>query len=122
MGRNENSAVLLRRRQPKHMVVLVNRAAHGAKGVVATSEDVGHGKRRHAGSAGSLDNADIGDVMGSQGVELDLQGVGIAALVMRLQNAIGDSSLFRLRFVRNLSGKLADFLRVALRDNLRAAH
>ena len=68
MGRNEYPAVLLCRGKSEHVVILVDRASHGAQRIVTAGQDIGDGKTLHSGRPGGLDDADIGNVMGSQRV------------------------------------------------------
>ena len=56
---------------------------------MAVGEGVGNGKRLHAGGPGLLDDAHVGDVVGDQRIEADLQLAGITGDIMRLQNAVG---------------------------------
>src|SRR5699024_2060319 len=63
VGRHIDAAVLVRRRQGELVVVLVDGAAHRAQRVVAVGQHVGHGELVHAGGAGGLDDAHVGDVV-----------------------------------------------------------
>ena len=113
MGGDELAAVLLRRGQAEHMVVLVDGAAHGAQAVVAVGQHIGQGKLLQAAGPGGLDDAHIGDVMGGHGVELDLQPVHVLGGVVAFQDAVGDGlpfsafstvALCRALFRGNMSG------------------
>ena len=90
MRRDKFTAVALRRGQTEHMVVLVDRAADGAQGIVAVGQHIGQRKFLQAGSAGGLDDTHIGDVVGGHGVEFQLQPVHGAGGVVGVQNVIGD--------------------------------
>ena len=92
------------------MVILVDGAAHSAQAVVAVGQDIGDGKLLQAGSAGCLDDADIGDVVAGHGVELQAQGVGVIALVVSLQDAVGHGALGGLLFGGSAAGLLGRFL------------
>ena len=92
------------------MVILVDGAAHSAQAVVAIGQDIGDGKLLQARSAGRLDDADIGDVVAGHGVELQAQGVGVIALVVSLQDAVGHGALGGLLFGGSAAGLLGRFL------------
>ena len=63
VGGNVNAAVFLCRGQAEDVVVLVDRAADGAKAVVAVRQRVGEWELLHAGGPRLLDDADIGDIV-----------------------------------------------------------
>ena len=96
VGGHVDTAVLLGGGEAEHVVVLVDSAAHRAQGVVAAGEHIGHGELLHARGPGRLDDAHIGDVVGGQGVKADLQGGGVTAVVVGLQNAVGDGGFLGL--------------------------
>ena len=98
VGGDELTAVLLGGGQTEDVVVLIDGAAHGAQGVVAVGEHIGERELLHTGGPGSLDDANIGDVMGGHGVKLDGEAVHGAAGVVGLQNGIGHGAL--LGFLR----------------------
>ena len=89
MGGHKLAAVLLGGGQAKHMVVLVDGAAHGAQGVVTVGQHIGQGELLQAGGPGGLDDAHIGDVVAGHGVHLEPEGVGVAGGVVAGQNAVG---------------------------------
>ena len=89
VGGHIDAAVLVGSGQGELVVVLVDGAAYGAEGIVAVGQHIGQGELGHAGGPGGLDNAHIGDVVGSHGVKLQLQVVHIPAVVVGLQNAVG---------------------------------
>ena len=91
-----DAAVLVRRRQRKHVVILIDRAAHRAQAVVAVGEHIRHRERLHARRARRLDDAHVRDVVAGQAVKAHAQVLHIPAFVVRLQNAIGDRALLGL--------------------------
>ena len=93
VGGHIDAAVLMGRAEGEHVVVLVDGAAHGAQAVVAVSQHIGHGEFLHAGCPGRLDDAHVGDIVAGQAVKAHLQAIHIAALVMGLQDAVGDGAL-----------------------------
>ena len=97
--------------QGELVVVLVDGAADSAEAVVAVGQDIGQRELLHAGSAGRLDDADIGDVVAGHRVELQLQLVGITALVVGLQDTVGHSAFLRFLCVHGAAGLLGHFLR-----------
>ncbi len=96
MGGHELAAVLLGGGQAEHVVVLIDGAPHGAQGVVAVGEHIGHGELLHAGGPGSLDDAHISNVVGSHGVKFDGQAVHGVAGVVGLQDGVGHGAFFSL--------------------------
>ena len=72
------------------MVILVDGAAHGAEGVVTVGHGIGDGEFLQPGSLGRLDDADKGDVVGNERVELDAHLLGIVAHIVSAQDGIGD--------------------------------
>ena len=83
------AAIFHRRRQAEGVVVGVDRAAHGAQAVVAVGQHIGHGKALHAAGLGRLDHAHIGDVVGDQAVEGQVQQPVLSAPMMLAQDLIG---------------------------------
>ena len=94
--RDIDAAVLVRGGQGKLVVVLIDGAAHGAEAVVAVRHDIGQRKFLHAGGAGRLDDADIGNVVAGHRVEFHAQLLHGIACVMGFQDAVGDGALFSL--------------------------
>ena len=92
--RNIDAAVFVGGGQGKLVVVLVDGAADSAEAVVAVRHDVGQRELRHAGRAGRLDDADIGDVVAGHRVELHAQVLHGVTGIMGLQNAVGDGAFF----------------------------
>ena len=88
------------------MVVLVDGAADGAQAVVAVGQHIRHREFLHAGGARRLNDADIGDVVAGQAVKAHAQVLHVAALVVRLENAVGDRALLGFLF-RDGSAALA---------------
>ena len=91
--RDIDAAVLVRGGQGKLVVVLVDSAAHGAETVVAVRHDIGQRKFLHAGGAGRLDDADIGNVVAGHRVEFHAQILHGIAGIMGLEDAVGDGAL-----------------------------
>ena len=91
--RDIDAAVLVRGGQGKLVVVLIDSAAHGAEAVVAVRHDIGQRKFLHAGGAGRLDDADIGNVVAGHRVEFHAQILHGIACVMGFQDAVGDGAL-----------------------------
>ena len=94
--RDIDAAVLVRGGQGKLVVVLVDSAADSAETVVAVRHDIGQRKFLHAGGAGRLDDADIGNVVAGHRVEFHAQILHGIACVMGFQDAVGDGALFSL--------------------------
>ena len=111
VGRNVDAAVFMSGGQGEFVVILVDGAADSAEAVVAVGQDVGQRELLHAGSAGRLDDADIGDVVAGHRVELQLQLVRITALVVGLQDTVGHSAFLSFLCVHGAAGLLGHFLR-----------
>ena len=94
MGRYKLTAVLFGGAETEHMVIFIDGTAHGAKAVMAVGQHIGQGKLGETRGPGRLDDAHIGDVMGSHGVEFDLEEVHGAGGVVLGQNAIGHGAGF----------------------------
>ena len=90
VGGDVDAAVLFCGGQAEGVVILIDGAAHGAQGVVAVGHSVRNGELLQAGSLGGLNNADEGDVVGDQGIKLDLHLLGVLALVVGAQDGIRD--------------------------------
>ena len=75
--------------QAEYMVVLIDGAAHGAQAVVAVGQHIGHGKFFHAAGLGGLDDPHIGDVVGDQTVEGQVQQAIVRRLVVAAEDLIG---------------------------------
>ena len=90
---NIHAAVFVRRGERKHMVILINRPAHGTEAVVTVGQHVGHGKFPHAGCPGRLDDAHVGDVMAGQGIKAHFEMLHVPAPVMCSQNRVRNGSL-----------------------------
>ena len=91
--RNVDAAVFVRRGQRKLVVILVDGAAHRAEAVVAVGHNIGQRKFLHAGGAGRLDDADIGNIMARHRVKFHPQLLHGAACVVGFQDAVGDGAL-----------------------------
>ena len=80
--RDIDAAVFVCGGEGKLMVVLVDGAADRAQAVVAVGHDVGQRKFFHAGGAGRLDDAHVGDIVAGHRVELHPQVLhGIAGIM-----------------------------------------
>jgi len=109
IGGDIGSAELLRGGETEEVVVLVDRAAHGAEAVVAVGQRVRHGKFLQAARDGGLQNADISNVVRDQVVEAELH-LFAAADVVAAQNAVGDGLLAVTGAGRRLPALPADGL------------
>ncbi len=93
MGRYIDTTVLPGCRQAEKMVILIDGAAHSAKGVMAAGQDVRYREGIHARCFGSLDDPHVRNVVACQGIEADLQLLHIVILIVCLQDAVGDRPL-----------------------------
>ena len=82
MRGNIDSAVLLCGTQTKHVIILIDGAAHSAQRVVAVGQDIGERELLHARCARRLNDADEGDIMGCHGIKADPQIVHIIRCIM----------------------------------------
>ena len=89
VGRDKLAAVLLGGAETEHVVIFVDGAAHGTEAVVAVGQHIGQGKLGETRGPGRLNDAHIGDVVGSHGVEFDFEEVHGPGGVVLGQNAIG---------------------------------
>ena len=71
------------------MVVGVDGAAHGAQAVVTVGEHIGHREFLQAAGLGGLDDTHIGDVVGDETVECQVQQPVAAAGVVGAEDAVG---------------------------------
>ena len=117
VGRNKNAPVLFRGGEAEHMVVLIDGSAHGAQGVVAVCQHVGHGEMIHPRSLRGLYNPHERDVMGSHGVKAKAQLFHIVRKIVLLQNGPGDGPLPGLLPVRRAAPGGIILLRLRGRDN-----
>ena len=83
------------------MVVLVDGAAHGAQTIVAVGQHIRYGKLRHTAGLGGLDDAHIGDVVGDQAVEGQVQQAVPRRSVVAAEDPVGHG-LFAARRVGGL--------------------
>ncbi len=88
IGRQENAAVAPGIGETEGMVILQDGAAHCAEGIVAVGEHIGDGEFLQSGGPGSLENVHIVVVRGHHGVEAQLQVLGIAGMIVLLQDLI----------------------------------
>ena len=116
--RHIDAAVLLRRRETEHVVVLVDGAAHRRQAVVAVGQHIGKWKSLHAGGLGRLDDAHKGDVMGCHRIKTQAQMLHVFRAVMGLQNGPGDGTFFCFRLVRIPPAAGTELLCLLLRDDL----
>ena len=84
MRRYINAAVLFGTCQSKHVVILVDGAAYGAKAIVAVGQHIRDREFLKPRCSCCLDDTNVSDVMGSQFVKLDLQILHIAGCIMAL--------------------------------------
>ena len=87
------AAVFYRGGQTEGMVVGIDGAAHGAQAVVAVGEHIGHGEFRQPAGLGGLNHAHIGDIMGDETVERQVQQAVAAAGVVGAEDAAGHGLL-----------------------------
>ena len=80
VGGYVDTAILLGCRQTEHVVILVDRAAHGAQRVVAVGHCIGQGELLETTGAGGLDNAHVGDVVRHHRVKADAHFLTLAAI------------------------------------------
>ena len=83
------AAVFLCGRQTEYMIVFVDGAAYGTEAVMTVGENIRKRKFRQAAGPGSLDDADIGDIVGRHCVKFDFQPVHISAEIVGGENAVG---------------------------------
>ena len=89
--RNIDTTVLLCCRKAEHVVVFVDRTAYRAKGVVAVGHGVGDGEFLQTAGTGCLNDADIGNVMGSHGIEEDAHFLALSTVfVVAPEDAVSD--------------------------------
>ena len=87
------AAVFYRGGQTEGVVVGVDGAAHGAQAVVAVGEHIGHRELRQTAGLGGLDHAHIGDIVGDETVERQVQQAVAAAGVVGAEDAAGHGLL-----------------------------
>ena len=106
MGRYIDTAIFFRAGQAKHVVILVDGSAYGAKAVVTVGQHIGNREFLQSRSPGCLNDSDKCNIVGRQLIEFDLQLVHIAGCIVRLQNSIGDG-LFSGLFLGGHAAELA---------------
>ena len=108
IGRNIDTAVLLRGGEAEHVVVLIDGTAHRAQGVVAVGHRVRERELVETAGARRLDNAHVGDVVGNHRIETDAHFLALAAVdVVGTENSVGDRVFAGLVRGR-LSGGIGD--------------
>ena len=113
VGGHVYAAVLLGCRQTEHVVILVDRAAHGTQRVVAVGHCIGQGELLETTGAGGLDNAHVGDVVRHHRVEADAHLLALAAVnIVTAQDAVGDGVLTGLVRRGKTGGISANFVTV----------
>ena len=95
IGGHIDAAVFFSGGEAKGVIVLVDRAADGAKAVMAVGHGVGNGEFDEARSARGLDDADVGDIVRSERVEADAHGAAAIARVVGAQNLVGNGVFSR---------------------------
>ena len=73
IGGHVIAAIFDGRGEAEDVVVLVDRSADSAEAVVAVGQNIGNRKTRQAAGSGCLDDADVGDIVGDQAVEGDVE-------------------------------------------------
>ena len=103
MRRHIHPTILLRARQTKHMIVLINRTAHRTKTIMTIRQHIRHWKLRKPRRPRRLNNSYKRNIMGRQLVKPNLQLLHISRSIMTLQNPIRDRLLPGLLLRRNPS-------------------
>ena len=98
---NIDAAVFVRGRKCEFMVILVDRSADRTETVVTVRQNIGDRELGQAGCPGGLDNTYIGNIMGGQAVEAQLQMLHIFILIMGLQDPVSDRAFCCLNRLRN---------------------
>ena len=105
MGRHIGPAVALGAGKAEHVVILVNRSADRAEGIMAVCQHIGYGEFFQAGCPGGLDDADKRDIMRNHLVEFYLQLFHISGSIMCFQDTIRYGIPGRFLLIRCFSGK-----------------
>ena len=100
MRRYIDAAVPLCAGETKHVVILIDRSADCAKGIVAVREYIGDREFLQSRSSRCLNNADIGDVVRRHFVKFDLQMLHAAGNIVRFQDTVGHRLLFCTGLIR----------------------
>ena len=95
-----DSAVALRAGQAEHVIVLVDRAAHSARTVVAVGQHIGNRKFLQSAGPCRLNDPHKCNVMGSQLVKLNFQLFHISGRVVSRKNPISHGILRRFLLIR----------------------
>ena len=120
VGRYVYATVLLGRREPEEVIVVVDRAAHGAQRVMAAGEHVGQGKAFHTRRARGLDDANVGDVVACHRVEFDSEVLEVIRDGVRCEDGMRDRALARMLALCWRDAHLIQTLRLVFRDELRS--
>ena len=96
MRRHIDAAVFLRTGQAKHVVILIDGPADGAKTVVTIRQNIGNRKLFQPAGSGCLDDSYKGNIMRSQFVEFNLQLFFRCCMVMPLQDPVSNGLLLPL--------------------------
>ena len=91
--RNINAAVFLSAGQTEDMVIFIDGASDGAKGVVAVCQYVWHRKFFQSGSPCRLNDPHVSDVVGGQLIKTDTQFVHGWRRIMCCQDLVRDRFL-----------------------------
>ena len=111
--RHIDAAIFFRCRKAEHVVILIDRAANGAKAVMAVGHGIGQREFLEPACARSLDDAHIGDVVRNEAIELDAHLLGIIGYIVRAEDGIRDGV-----FARRIGARAhrRAFLRLAVHE------
>ena len=73
IGGHVIAAIFDGRGEAEDVVVLVDRSADSAEAVMTVRQNIGDGKAGQAAGSCCLDDADVGDIVGDQAVEGDVE-------------------------------------------------
>ena len=82
IGGHVITAIFDGRGETEDVVVFIDRPADSAEAVVAVGQNIGNRKTRQAAGSGCLDDADVGDIVGDQAVEGDVELAVCCAFVV----------------------------------------
>ena len=99
IGGHVIAAIFDGRGEAEDVVVLVDRSADSAEAVVAVRQNVGDREAGQAAGSGCLDDADVGDIVGDQAVEGDVELAVCCAFIVAGQNLRGDGLFLRVAVI-----------------------
>ena len=120
--RDVDAAVLFGGGKAEEVVVVVDRAADCAQRIVAAGEHVGQGELVHAARTCRLDDAHVRDVVRCHRVELELQVLHRAGLIVFSQNLVGNRPFGIARLVSGVAREVLDLRRLVFGENLLAVN